>query len=290
MTFFSLLDNVRCFECGETVPIPNLEEHMTMSHGYVKCQKCDQLFIPYRFDEHIRRYHKTDETPLDIKFACVECNEKVFFVEFGKHLLIKHNYAECGVCHLLCPEKDLEKHMGASHRLRKCVVCSGYFKDLEKHLDEKHGKTICIECGMLASSHDIVSHLKNSHAYIQCDVCEEPVKPGILKGHMQVHGMVECQVCSGFYLRDMLEAHLLEEHNKKTCPKCTELFENESLNEHIKKRHFYIECEVCGILRSPIMMDTHLRESHGFRSCPRCGVVMDEKRLRGHIKNSHYFS
>lgn len=262
MTFFSLLDNVRCFECGEPVPIPNLEEHMTVSHGYVKCQKCDQLFIPYRFDEHIRRYHKIEETPVDIKFACVECNEKVSFVELGKHLLIKHNYAECG-------------------------VCSGYFKDLEKHLDEKHGKTICIECGMLAGLHDIVSHLKNSHAYIQCDVCEEPVKPGILKGHMQVHGMVECQVCSGFYLGDMLEAHLLEAHNKKTCPKCTELFESESLNEHIKKRHFYIECEVCGILRSPIMMDTHLRESHGFRSCPRCGVVMDEKRLRGHIKNSH---
>gem|GEM_PF-4181697 len=51
MTFFSLLDSVRCFECGETVPIPNLEEHMSASHGYVKCQKCDQLFIPYRFDD-----------------------------------------------------------------------------------------------------------------------------------------------------------------------------------------------------------------------------------------------
>ncbi len=208
----------------------------------------------------------------------------------GSHGYVKcQQCAECGVCSLLCHEKDLENHMNVSHRLRKCIVCCGYFKDLGEHLSEKHGKTICTECGILVNSQHVFSHLKDIHAYILCKICTEPIKPGILKGHMQVHDMDQCPVCSDFYLRHDLPAHLLDAHNKKTCPKCADMFESESLNEHIRTRHFYIECEVCGVLKSPIMMDTHLKEVHGFRSCPKCGVVMGEKRLRNHIKNAHSF-
>ncbi len=118
MSYFTL-DNVKCFECGEHVPILNLEEHVLRSHGYVKCLQCDQLINSNRWAVHNERYHTEANILISQKFNCAECGAEISFLDFGKHLLLKHDFAECSVCRTLCPEKYLEKHMIVSHNLRR---------------------------------------------------------------------------------------------------------------------------------------------------------------------------
>ena len=101
MSYFTL-DYVKCFECGEHVPILNLEEHVLRSHGYVKCLQCDVLINPNRWAAHNERYHNTQANTLTSqKFNCAECNEEVSFLDFGKHLLLKHDFVECNICRTL---------------------------------------------------------------------------------------------------------------------------------------------------------------------------------------------
>jgi uncharacterized protein YlaI len=215
MPYFTLIDNIKCFECGEHVPFESLEDHMVRFHGYVKCSLCNQVFNIQKLDEHNNRYHQLKKNNYSNIFNCAECNAEISLLEYGQHLLLKHDFAECGICGILCSQKAFDKHMMESHKQAKCDVCQDYCENLEAHLLEKHQKTICTECELLISAQDILFHLKEIHGYIICEICKTPIKPSGLEGHMRAHDMSMCPACSGFYLNQVLEQHLLESHNKK---------------------------------------------------------------------------
>ncbi len=135
---------------------------MIRFHGYIKCSLCNQVFSLQRLEEHNNRYHQLKEYNTSNIFKCVECNTEVSLLEYGKHLLLKHDFTECGICGILCSQKTFEKHMMESHMRAKCDICQDYCENLETHLLEKHDKTICTECELLISVQSILSHVNYS--------------------------------------------------------------------------------------------------------------------------------
>src|SRR5450759_2566141 len=146
MPYFTLIGNIRCFECGENVPFEIFEDHMIRFHGYVKCSLCNQVFSLQRLEEHKNRYHQVKEYNISNIFKCVECDTEI-------HLFEKHEKTICTECELLISAKSILYHLKEIHGYVICEICRTPVKpsDLKDHMNV-HDMSICPACSSFYSN------------------------------------------------------------------------------------------------------------------------------------------
>ena len=253
----------------------------------VSCDICGKYVYPKNLSVHKTRMHfKVNWSSEDKKFKCDICESKFSL----KCTLVTHKQTV---------------HGGGGEQV-KCELCDKNItkKLMSHHLSNVHADRVpCDICGTLLKRNGLKEHKEYVHFDTKNATCDECGKKFSKASKLKRHKIgshfklrVSCEICGKRYLTELLQNHIIKEHQteSETCKICYKSFSSSTEKElHQESVHPPKKCDHCEqiFLKGSVKFRYHIKVDHqnAKTQCDICSKSFgNPKDLNAHIKSVHF--